>query len=134
MTDNGRISKWIGECRHEPKHDPHDGWHCDKCEMGFESKPTNIKYYSDPAAWTPALYKAIEDAGLKVSFTIGLLIQLGITTEAAEKLRVLEDAEKRHECSKLGLALFDIFDILQAATPAQQSAALSRALQEQEDA
>lgn len=110
MTDNERISKWLGECRHPDAYVIDVSHHeCPDCHKRFNDRELSQLYYdSDPGAWTPALYQKIEDAG--------------ITEDFCEELPEIKGPYDYH--GKMAVL---------KATPAQKTAALVRALQEMED-
>lgn len=125
MTDNERISKWRGECRHNntdySNHMVAGGYRkCLDCgrvaDGNYECAcfyDDVISYDSDPAAWTPELYKAIEDAELDIAyiFELGAVLKIFISEPTRLNAR--------------GIWLCHI------ATPAQKASALARVLEEQ---
>ena len=75
MTDNSTISRWLGECRHTTVKGKFGTsvktLRCADCDEHIEFadwKRQLPDYSTDPSAWTPALYQAIEDAGVWSKF------------------------------------------------------------------
>lgn len=125
MTLNEVLSKWLGECRHElDRKYPDRYWpgvgklkckHCDY-EVMVPCATANLtapNYENDPGAWTPDLFKRIEEAGLWTSFKHELW-QIFIAHEWKEYQRKVTTGDTVR------------------STPAQKAEALSRAIQEVE--
>jgi hypothetical protein len=118
---NERISNWRGE----PYVDEHMQNHMLKNNV--TPAPISTQYDSDPGAWNPVIFKAIEDAGLWDKFTIIL------TNNLLYPMNKLEQMEAHMEDTK-SVVLWYISAAYAVAksTPAQKTSALVRALDEME--
>ncbi len=115
MTDNERISKWLGECLSTSTVNRFGKRCCIDCgrEIEYGYCYNYLKDYdSDPSAWTPALYQKIEDADLEEPFV--------------HELRIINDHTLDDKLSNMR-----IWELLKA-TPQQKAQALSRAIEEME--
>ena len=119
MTDNERISKWRGECRHVFNR----GGYCNHChksdtelDWGYKDSPRQ-DYSGDPSAWTPKLFERIRKKKLWEMFSQNLYKPLDCSS-LIQRPREAPDYINWHA----------VFALIKA-TPAQKASALARAIE-----
>ena len=122
MNNNERVDQWWLEACGYADEEIHEGmgrrYVNPVTQAGTNLGPIPIPRWNDPSAWTPKLFQKIEDAGLAEAFTKKLFLDMG----GKQLIYCPADAPDRIEWD-------GIFHLIKA-TPAQKTAALSRALQE----